>query len=55
VQQAEEAEAEAEAERERGLGLPGDAGVVEGELGEGVAQLGVVGVVGREDAGAGPL
>ena len=43
VQQAEEAAAEAEAERVGGLRLPGQRGVVERQLLERVAQVGVVG------------
>jgi hypothetical protein len=39
VEQAEEAAAEAEAERLRGLRLPGESGVVEGQLLERVAQV----------------
>jgi len=42
VQQAQEPAAEAEAERVRGLGLPGQRCVVEGELLQRVAQVGVV-------------
>ena len=48
VQQAEEAAAEAEAERHRGLGLVDERGVVELELVEGLAQVGVVGAVERD-------
>ena len=50
VQQAEEAAAEAEAERVGGLGLPGQRGVVERQLLERVAQVGVVVGVDREEA-----
>ncbi len=48
VQQAEEAAAEAEAERVGGLGLPGQRGVVERQLLERVAQVGVAVGVDRE-------
>ena len=53
VQQAEEAAPEAEAQGVGGLGLPGEGGVVEGELLQGVAQVrvavGVDGEQARED------
>ena len=51
VQQAEEAAAEAEAERLRGLGLVEERRVVELQLLERVAELGVVVGVGREEPG----
>ena len=51
VQQAEEAAAEAEAERLAGLGLPEQRAVVELQLLERVAQVGVLVGVGREEAG----
>ena len=51
VQQAEEAAAEAEAERDRGLRLVDQRGVVELQLVQGVAQLGVVRAVERVEAG----
>ena len=51
VEQAEEAAAEAEAERGRRLGLVDEAGVVEVELVERVAQLGVLVAAQRVDAG----
>ena len=50
VQQAEEAAAEAEAERVGGLGLPRQRRVVEHQLLERVAQVGVVVGVDREQA-----
>ena len=50
VQQPEEAAAEAEAQRVGGLGLPGQRGVVERELLQRVAQVGVVVGVDREQA-----
>ena len=50
MQQAEKAAAEAEAQRRRGLGLVLEARVVEAQLGEAVAQLLVIGGVGREQA-----
>ena len=50
VQQPEEAAAEAEAERVARLGLPGQRGVVERELLQRVAQVGVVVGVDREQA-----
>jgi hypothetical protein len=50
VQQAEEAAAEAEAERGAGLHLVGEAGVVEAQLADRVAQLLEVGGVDREQA-----
>ena len=51
VQQAQEAAAEAEAQRHRGLRLVDERRVVELELVERVAQLRVLGVVDREQAG----
>jgi hypothetical protein len=51
VQQAEEAAPEAEAQRRRGLRLVGERGVVELELVEGVAQVGVVRAVDRVEPG----
>ena len=50
VQQAEKAAAEAEAERRRGLRLVDEAGVVEAQFGEAVAQPLVIGGIGREQA-----
>ena len=50
VQQAEEAAAEAEAERDGGLRLVDQRGVVELQLVERVAQVGVVGAVDRIEA-----
>ena len=50
VQQAEKAAAKAEAQRHRGLGLVFEAGVVEAQFGEAVAQPLVIGRVGREQA-----
>ena len=50
VEQSEKAAAKAEAERVGGLGLPGEGGVVEGELFERVAQIGIVVGVDREQA-----
>ena len=50
VQQAEEAAAEAEAQRVGGLGLPAQRGVVERQLLQRVAQVGVVVGVDREQA-----
>ena len=50
MQQAEEAAAEAEAERGRGLGLVGEAGVVEAQLAQAVAQVLELGGVDREQA-----
>ena len=49
VQQPEEAAAEAEAERLRGLGLVEERGVVQLQLLERVAELGIVVGVGREE------
>ncbi len=48
--QAEEAAAEADAQRVRGLGLEGEAGVVELELVERVAQVGQLVAVDRVEA-----
>ena len=50
MQQPEEAAAEAEAQRRRGLGLVFEAGIVEAQLGEAVAQMLVIGGIGREQA-----
>ena len=50
VEQAEEAAAEAEAQRGAGLHLEAEAGVVEAQLVEAVAELLEVGGVGREQA-----
>ena len=50
VQQAEKAAAEAETERRRGFRLVDEAGVVEAQFREAVAQLFVIGGVGREQA-----
>src|SRR5690606_11749822 len=50
VQQAEEAAAEPEAERGRALHLETEAGVVEAQAGDGLAQLLEVGGVDREQA-----
>ena len=50
VEEAEEAAAEAEAQRRAGLHLEAEAGVVEAQLGEEVAQLLEIGGVDREEA-----
>jgi hypothetical protein len=50
VEQAEEAAAEAEAERGAGLHLEAEAGVVEAQLGDAIAQLLEIGGVDREQA-----
>ena len=50
VQQAEKAAAEAETERRRGFRLVDEAGVVEAQFREAVAQLFVIGGIGREQA-----
>ncbi len=50
VQQAEEAAAEAKAQGGRGFRLEGEGGVVELELFQGVAQIGVFGAVDRIEA-----
>ena len=50
MQQAEKAAAKAEAQRHRGFGLVFEAGVVEAQFGEAVAQPLVIGGVGREQA-----
>ena len=50
MEEAEEAAAEAEAQSRAGLHLEAEAGVVEAQLGEGVAQLLEIVRVGREEA-----
>ncbi len=50
MQEAEKAAAKAEAQRRRGLGLVFEAGVVEAQFGEAVAQPLVIGGIGREQA-----
>ena len=50
MEEAEEAAAEAEAQGRAGLHLEGEAGVVEAQLGEAVAQLLEIVGVGREEA-----